>query len=101
MVRWRRFDSGRQALMRAELTRVSAAEALSRDDFESPWTRLTTPALGRAERASGLDYNSGRRRSVRTEDPTVSPRSVGSAVRTNVLVDSDVTGLMMKAAPVR
>ena len=34
MVRWRRFDGGRQALMRAELARVSAADALSRDVFE-------------------------------------------------------------------
>ena len=32
--RWRRFDEGRQALMRAELERVVAAPGLSRDAFE-------------------------------------------------------------------
>lgn len=34
MTRWRRFDTGRQALMRAELGRVLAVEELSRDAFE-------------------------------------------------------------------
>jgi aminopeptidase N len=32
--RWRRFDAGRQALMRAELERVVAAPGLSRDSYE-------------------------------------------------------------------
>jgi aminopeptidase N len=32
--RWRRFDEARQALMRAELERVLAAEGLSRDSYE-------------------------------------------------------------------
>ena len=32
--RWRRFDPGRQALMRAELERVVAAAGLSRDAYE-------------------------------------------------------------------
>ncbi|AHF04287.1 aminopeptidase N [Marichromatium purpuratum 984] len=34
LVRWRRFDAARQALMRAEIERVLAAEALSRDVYE-------------------------------------------------------------------
>ena len=34
MIRWRRFDRGRQGLMRAELGRVLAAEALSKDAYE-------------------------------------------------------------------
>ena len=34
MIRWRRFDRGRQELMRAELARVLAAEALSKDAYE-------------------------------------------------------------------
>ncbi|WP_295612557.1 hypothetical protein, partial [uncultured Lamprocystis sp.] len=45
----------------------------------------------------GLDHQSGRRRSVRTADPTVSPRSVGSAVRTNGLAVSLVAGILTKA----
>ena len=34
LVRWRRYDAGRQALMRAELERVLAAEPLSKDAYE-------------------------------------------------------------------
>ncbi len=34
LVRWRRYDVGRQALMRAELERVLATEALSKDVYE-------------------------------------------------------------------
>ena len=34
MVRWRRYDPGRAALMRGELARVLAAEALSKDAYE-------------------------------------------------------------------
>lgn len=34
LIRWRRFDPARQALMRAELERILAAEPLSRDAFE-------------------------------------------------------------------
>jgi aminopeptidase N len=32
--RWRRFDEGRAALMRAELERIAAAEGVSKDVFE-------------------------------------------------------------------
>ncbi len=32
--RWRRFDAGRQAAMRAEIERIHATEGLSRDTFE-------------------------------------------------------------------
>jgi len=32
--RWKRFDAGRQALMRAELERILAAPNLSKDVFE-------------------------------------------------------------------
>jgi aminopeptidase N len=32
--RWRRFDSGRQDLMKAELERIVATEGLSKDVFE-------------------------------------------------------------------
>lgn len=31
---WRRFDGARQALMRAQLERIGAAEGLSKDTFE-------------------------------------------------------------------
>ena len=31
---WKRFDSGRQALMRAQLERIAAQEDLSKDVFE-------------------------------------------------------------------
>ncbi len=34
LIRWRRFDPGRQALMRAEIARVLDADALSRDSYE-------------------------------------------------------------------
>jgi aminopeptidase N len=34
MARWRRYDDGRQALMRGELERVLEAEALSKDVYE-------------------------------------------------------------------
>jgi aminopeptidase N len=34
LIRWRRFDAGRQALMRAELERVLGSEALSKDSYE-------------------------------------------------------------------
>jgi aminopeptidase N len=34
MIRWRRFDPGRQALMHAEIKRISACEELSKDVFE-------------------------------------------------------------------
>ncbi len=34
LIRWRRFDSARQALMRTELERILAAEPLSKDSFE-------------------------------------------------------------------
>jgi len=34
LIRWQRFDPGRQALMRAELERVLASESLSRDCYE-------------------------------------------------------------------
>jgi len=34
LIRWRRFDAGRQALMRAELERVLGSESLSRDSYE-------------------------------------------------------------------
>ncbi|MGE5153905.1 MAG: aminopeptidase N [Bdellovibrio bacteriovorus] len=34
LIRWRRFDLGRQALMRAELERVLRSESLSRDSYE-------------------------------------------------------------------
>jgi aminopeptidase N len=34
LIRWRRYDADRQALMRGELTRVLAAEALSKDVYE-------------------------------------------------------------------
>jgi aminopeptidase N len=34
MVRWRRFDRGRQDLMRAELEQVLAVEDLSKDVYE-------------------------------------------------------------------
>ena len=34
MVRWRRFDPGRQSLMRAEIARIAGREELSRDVFE-------------------------------------------------------------------
>ena len=34
LARWRRYDSHRQALMRAQLERILAAEGLSRDTFE-------------------------------------------------------------------
>lgn len=34
LIRWRRFDPGRQALMRAELERVLGTEALSKDSYE-------------------------------------------------------------------
>jgi len=34
LIRWRRFDRGRQDLMRTELGRVLAAEALSKDAYE-------------------------------------------------------------------
>jgi hypothetical protein len=37
------------------------------------------------------------RRSVRTADPTIRPRSVGSAVRTNDLAVSAVAAMMTKA----
>jgi tRNA(fMet)-specific endonuclease VapC len=43
-------------------------------------------AAGRYQkRLDSVDHNFGQRRSVRTADPTVRPRSVGSAVRTNDL----------------
>jgi aminopeptidase N len=32
--RWRRFDEGRQGLMRAELERVAGTAGLSRDSYE-------------------------------------------------------------------
>ena len=51
----------------------------------------------RLSAAGGLDYNFGQRRSVRTADPRVSPRSVGPAVRTNDLAASAVAGIMIKA----
>jgi aminopeptidase N len=41
MIRWRRFDPGRQALMRAEIARVLATETLSKDAFE-----VASKALG-------------------------------------------------------
>ncbi|NEV63942.1 aminopeptidase N [Thiorhodococcus minor] len=41
MVRWRRFDAGRQALMRAEIARILDAEALSADVYE-----VASKALG-------------------------------------------------------
>ena len=47
--------------------------------------------------SAGLDHNSGQRRSVRTADPTVRPRSVGSAVRTIDLAANAVAGVMTKA----
>jgi aminopeptidase N len=34
MIRWRRFDPGRQALMRAEIERILGSEELSKDAFE-------------------------------------------------------------------
>jgi aminopeptidase N len=34
LIRWRRYDAGRQALMRAELERILASEELSGDTFE-------------------------------------------------------------------
>ena len=37
------------------------------------------------KRLDSVDHNFGQRRSVRTADPTVRPRSVGSAMRTNDL----------------
>ena len=48
-------------------------------------------------RPGGLDHNFGQRRSVRTADPTIRPRSVGSAVRTNDLTAGAVVGIMIKA----
>ena len=51
----------------------------------------------------GLDHNFGQRRSVCTADPTIRPRFVGSAVRTNDLAAGAVVGIMTKAAvlPIR
>jgi aminopeptidase N len=43
LIRWRRFDPGRQALMRAELERVLGSETLSRDSYE-----VASRALGHA-----------------------------------------------------
>ena len=34
LIRWRRYDAGRQALMRAELERVLRSESLSKDSYE-------------------------------------------------------------------
>jgi aminopeptidase N len=34
LIRWRRYDAGRQALMRSELERVLRSESLSRDSYE-------------------------------------------------------------------
>ena len=50
----------------------------------------------RLSAAGGLDYNFGQRRSVRTADPRVSPRSVGPAVRTNDLSARAVAGIKIK-----
>ena len=46
---------------------------------------------------TGLDHNFGQRCLVRTADPTIRPRSVGSAVRTNDLAAGAVAGIMTKA----
>ncbi len=43
LLRWRRFDPGRQALMRAELERVLGSETLSKDSYE-----VASRALGDA-----------------------------------------------------
>ena len=50
------------------------------------------------DRSAGLDHNFGQRCLVRTADPTIRPRSVGSAVRTNDLAAGAVAGIMTKAA---
>ena len=47
----------------------------------------------------GLDHNFGKRRMVRTADPTIMPQSVGSAVRTYDLSAGAVVGIMIKAIP--
>ena len=49
------------------------------------------------EYRSGLDHNSGQRRSVRTADPTACVAPVGSAVRTDDLAVGAVAGVMTKA----
>ena len=54
---------------------------------------------GAKTHAAGLDHYFGQRRKGRTADPTIRPRSVGSAVRTIGLAASAVAGIMTKAAP--
>jgi len=54
--------------------------------------------IGHPNASAGRDHNSDPRRLVRTADPTVSPRSVGSAGRTNGLAVSPVAGTMITAA---
>ena len=46
----------------------------------------------------GIGHHLGQRCSVRTADPTIRPRSVGSAVRTNDLTAVAVAGMIAKAA---
>ena len=48
--RWRRFDTDRQALMKAALERVLAAPSLSRDAYE-----IASKSLAREQGANGED----------------------------------------------
>ena len=58
--------------------------------------RVAAAGVCRSSRA-GLDHHVGQRRSVRTADPTVRPRSVGSAVRTSGGAVRAAAGVMIKA----
>jgi aminopeptidase N len=48
IIRWRRFDSGRQGLMRSELERILDVEELSKDVYEVASKALAEPAAGAA-----------------------------------------------------
>ena len=66
-------------------------------DFIRHWQGYSDKNGGATNGSTGLDHNFGQRRRVRIVDPTVRPRSVGSAVRTNDLAAGVVVGVMIKA----